>query len=440
MFGVHQASSQPQRPMSRILSSVFAEVVAWYLSDLERPGMEDLAARAEAARRTRVLCVGKMAHRMALQIALAARTSRLAGMALIPADCVTEANPFYTWVPVDHPHSTTRNRLAASRVCTELKSLAPDDLLIVGLSGGASAYLAMPRPEFTLEALDGLYSFLRRAGASIHELNTIRKHCEVLKGGRAAEMTAAEVVVLVASDVIGDDLDVIGSGPFCADTSTLDDCRTVFAKFGCDAAFPEVVSCFASGTCTIPETPKQGAACFARVQHRVIANNAEAVGRCEGMLIARGIPVLERVDGVTGSARDAAVLLVERMSVFAAQGRKGAVLIGGEPTVDARSAPAESRGGPSQELALAALLECDARGLQNAVIATLSTDGIDGESDSAGAVAELSACLNSEARRADAKRSLERHDSSGFFGRCNATLRWGATGVNLNHVAVGVVC
>lgn len=261
---------------------------------------------------------------------------------------------------------------------------------------------------------------LLRCGAPIQEINTARKHLSAIQGGRLAAACRAPVLALIVSDVTGDDPTHIASGPCAPDPSTIGDARAVLRKYGIAAPGP------------FAETPKPGAALFARVENRVIATARRSLEAAAALFEARGIAPCILGDDIAGEAREVAV----DMAAKARGARRPSVLIsGGECTVTVRGAG--GRGGRCGEflLALAVALE----GVPNAHAIAADTDGIDGSEDNAGAVISPDTLARAAARGLDAQAYLVANDSYGFFSALGDLVVTGPTRTNVNDYRAIVV-
>lgn len=353
---------------------------------------------------------------------------------LDPAAHARFADARTTLLPADHPLPTDRNVHAARAVRDFVQSLAPTDHLLVLLSGGGSAHLALPADGLTLDALRDCTRRLQRAGRDIRELNCVRKHCEQLKGGRlAAHCAAAAITVLVLSDVLGDPLDVISSGPFAPDPTTFAQALNILDQSIGRASVPSITNHLESGACgVLPETPKPGDPVFDRVHTTVIGSNDRVLDALAAHARSVGAPVATVLRAIEVEARDLAATIARRARSMQPS---EILLVGGEWTVHAGET--RGTGGPSQELALALAIELAGTPFQALVY---STDGIDGPTDAAGAIVHGQTIAQARTQALDAARSLAAHDSHGFFSRLPAQagelIRTGPTGTNLNHVAV----
>ena len=342
-------------------------------------------------------------------------------------------------LPADHPLATSRNLDAAAAVAraADRVSQAMSETLVL-ISGGASAHLTSPADGLSLGDLRHTTEALLRAGATIEELNTVRKHLETLKGGRLARRIApARAHVLVLSDVLGDPLGTIGSGPTAPDPTSFADALAVLDSHP-DARIPAPVR--AHLYAAVDETPKLRDPCFDRITHEIIANNSAAQRAAEKALADRGFRVVESRGGVQGEASTVARELV---CSLAASGPGSAIIFAGETTVTVGDATGV--GGRNLELALAAAIELENLSLdpspdriRNAAVLTLATDGIDGPTDAAGAFVSRATAAEIRRRGIDPTASLAHHDSYTALEAARALIRTGPTGSNINDIAVAI--
>jgi hydroxypyruvate reductase len=339
-----------------------------------------------------------------------------------------------------HPIPDARGEAAAGEAEALARGLGADDLLIVLVSGGASALLPAPAEGVTLADKASVTALLLRAGATIAELNAVRKHLSRLKGGGLARAAApARVVGLVLSDVVGDDLSTIGSGPLSPDPTTYADAEGVLRARGVWGSVPEAVRArLAAGVAgTFPETPKPGDALFERVSAHVVGSNRLSVvagARSARRLGLRPVVLTTRLEG---EAREAARVLVAVLRECVDSGHPApppvCLLAGGETTVTVRG---DGRGGRNQELVVAAA-EVLAGFPGPVVVASLGTDGIDGRSDAAGGVADdTSAARARELGLPPAAHFLSRSDSNAYLAPLGDLIMTGPTGTNVMDVTV----
>ncbi|HTA67952.1 MAG TPA: glycerate kinase [Bryobacteraceae bacterium] len=329
-----------------------------------------------------------------------------------------------------HPIPDRNGELGAQRIADIARQAGPDDLVLCLISGGASALLPLPAPPITLEEKQETTRLLLHCGANIHELNCVRKHISGVKGGQLAGLAfPAAVLALILSDVIGDDLDVIGSGPTVPDRSTFSDARAILAKYGISGRVPAEVRERLSGKS--PETPKPGARIFEKVQNLIVGSNRLAVDAAAQQARALGYHTLVLSTFIEGETRDVARVHAAIAKEIRASGRPvkppACVISGGETTVTIRGS---GLGGRNQEFALAAAL--DIAGLKDVVVLSAGTDGTDGPTDAAGAIADG----DTIARGLDAAAFLANNDSYHFFENIGDLIKTGPTGTNVADVRV----
>jgi hydroxypyruvate reductase len=339
-----------------------------------------------------------------------------------------------------HPVPDARGARAAEEVLALARGLGRDDLLLVLVSGGASALLPAPAAGVSLEDKAHVTGALMRAGATIQELNTVRKHLSRLKGGGLARAAApARVVCLVLSDVVGDDLSTIASGPTVPDATTYADALEVLRRRGVyeDAAASVRRHLEAGLRGQVPETAKPGDPVFARVATRVIGSNAVAVAVAEREARRLGLRARVLTTRLEGEAREAARVLLAVLRECVETGRPApppvCLLAGGETTVTVRG---PGRGGRNQEMAVAAV-DPLGRFPAHAVLASLATDGVDGASDAAGGVVDQETAREAAALGLAAPAAfLAASDSTSFLGPVGGLIVTGPTGTNVADLTV----
>lgn len=338
-----------------------------------------------------------------------------------------------------HPVPDARGAAAADRVERLADGLTADDLLIVLVSGGASALLPAPVAGVSLAEKAALTSALLRAGASIHELNAVRKHLSRLKGGGLARRAApAQVAALVLSDVVGDDLATIASGPVSPDPTTHRDALAILAARGVSGVAPAAVRHLEAGAAgREEETPKPGDPVFRRVAAEVVGSNRLSVAAAAREARHAGLRPVVLTTTLEGEAREVAPVLVGILRECMETGRPArppvCLLAGGETTVTVRG---DGRGGRNQEIAVASV-EPLSRCPREAVVASLATDGVDGASDAAGGVADRASAARARALGlAPAAAFLAASDSSGFLAPLGDLIDTGPTGTNVVDLIV----
>ncbi len=331
-------------------------------------------------------------------------------------------------VEAGHPVPDAAGLAAAERALALADAASADDLVLVLLSGGASSNWIAPATGLDLGEKQAVTRALLKSGASIGEINTVRKHLSRLKGGRlAARAAPARIVTLAISDVPGDDPAVIGSGPTVPDPSTLADARAIVARYRLDVP-PAVGRALADPK---NESPKPGNAAFARSEFRLVARPADAFQAAAAAVEAAGYACVFLGDRVEGEAREVAAAHAAAARKLAAAGRRAVILSGGELTVTIRGS---GRGGPNQEyaLALAPALE-GTRGIAALAGDTDGTDGGAGRADDpAGAFVDGTSAARARALGLDPAAFLAENDSTAFFAQLGDLLTPGPTFTNVN--------
>ena len=383
--------------------------------------------------RVLVVAVGKAAAAMAAAAEEVLRERLSAGLAItkyghggpVGRIAVREAG---------HPTPDEAGLAAAGELRELLAGTTERDVVVCLISGGGSALLTAPAEGISLADLRATTAALLEAGATINELNAVRKHLETLKGGGLARAAApASVVALAVSDVIGDPLDVIASGPTVGDTSTFADAWAVIERRGLADSLPDsVVERLQAGLRgEIPDTPRPDDPLFARVHTAVIANLRLAAEGAAQRALQFGYATELLSLTIEGEAREAGRRLVARVGDAlrdGSGGEKRCLIGGGETTVTVRG---DGLGGRNTELALAAALALDEAGLRGVTVASLATDGDDGPTGSAGAVATGDTVARGRALGLDAADYLERNDSGTYFERVGGLLVTGPTRTNV---------
>jgi glycerate-2-kinase len=331
-----------------------------------------------------------------------------------------------------HPVPDARSEDAAREALALVGSAGRDDALVVLLSGGASSLLACPAPGLSLADIAATTSVLLSAGAGIEELNAVRKHLSAVAGGRLGLCSvSARIEVLAISDVPGDRIDVIGSGPFAPDPTTFADALEALDRRGVRTRVPvRVAEHLAAGVRgDAEETPKPGDAGLARVRTTLLATNATAVAAAAVEASRLGMRPVVVSGSLEGEARDVG----RRLAALAAAIRPVSgdtsplcLIAGGETAVTVRG---RGRGGRNQELALAAARVLDGR--RGIAILAAGTDGSDGPTDAAGAFADGGTVERARSRRLDADAALAENDSYTFFAAEGGLLVTGPTQTNV---------
>jgi hydroxypyruvate reductase/glycerate 2-kinase len=406
----------------------------------ERP----LAAALEHAPHVLVVGGGKAGAAMsaAVEAALADRLDRLDGLVNVPAGSVRPLRRIrlHAARPDASNHPTPEGVRGALQILDLVATAGPDDVVLCLLSGGGSALLPAPVPGVTLEDKQQVTRLLHACGATINEMNCVRKHLSRLKGGGLGRACRGPLFSLIISDVIGDPLDVIASGPTAADPTTFADALAVLQHYRLSDRVPAAVLDHlrrgAAGE--LPETLK---VLPAHVHNRVIGNNARSLAAAERAAAALGYRVLNLGSFIEGETRPVATAFAGLVRAVREQGvplvPPACLLSGGETTVTLGEE--HGRGGRNQEFVLAAASKLGEEGLRQVVVLSGGTDGEDGPTDAAGAVADDETLRRARALGLLPEHFLARHDAYTFFTATGDLLKTGLTQTNVMDVRVLLV-
>ncbi len=340
-----------------------------------------------------------------------------------------------------HPIPNEGSVDGARRILNLVGHAEKDDLILCLISGGGSSLMSQPREGVSLVDKQRITDMLLRCGATINEINSVRKHISKFKGGLLArESHPATLISLLISDVVGDPLDVIASGPTVPDSTTFKDAIYVLKRYDLWEKAPKsirkVLSEGASGS--IEETPKSDDPAFKKVYNIVIGNNRLACMAAKAELQRRRLNSLFLTSYAEGEARHLGFMLGALAKEIVKSGNPlpvpTGIVIGGETTV---TVTGEGVGGRNQEIALGAALKIE--GLDNVVVASISTDGVDGPTDAAGALADGNTIARSTALNLDARENLKNNDSYTFFSKLGDLIHTGLTGTNVNDLSILIV-
>jgi len=371
---------------------------------------------------------------------MAAAAARVLGSAvrrgLVVALAAADVPPSFELIAGGHPTPTAGSEAAGRRALEIARLAGADGHLLVLLSGGASAMMAAPADGLTLDDVRQTTAQLLRSGADIHALNTVRKHLSAIKGGWLAVAARASSTTLAISDVVGDELSVIASGPTVADATSFADALDVVRRFGGDAAYPAaaIAHLIAGTRGETPETPKPGDARLLHATAHVIGGRREAMAGAAAAAASRGYHVLRLDDAVVGDARTTAISHLRAVTARAASlPRPACIVSSGETTVHVVG---KGRGGRNQEFALA-LADALASAPAPAALASAGTDGIDGPTDAAGAVVDSTTLARARAAGlAPPAAYLDDNDAYPFFAALGDLIHTGPTGTNVGDLQV----
>lgn len=433
--------SSPARPFLRKLLNAGLEAADPYQALIKTVSLNGASLRVgqrtfDLSHTKRVVAVGagKASARMAqaLEVVLGERLEY--GLVIVKTGHSFTTRRT-TVLEASHPIPNRAGVVATQHLLHLAQGLSSKDLLIVLLSGGASSLLPAPVSTVTLADKRHTTQLLLRCGATINEVNVVRKHLSLIKGGRLAASTTARIITLVLSDVIGDDLGSIGSGPTAVDPSTFTEAIEVLQRYRIWSAVPPTVRRYLQRgqKGAVPETLKPGSLRGRAVYHHIIGSNhimLEAVAR-----IAREAGLFTKLASspLTGEVRIAAKQLVDLgKAVRAGPGRVRrpyCVVAGGETTV---TVTGHGKGGRAQEFAAAAAFEISE--LSNAWVIALGSDGTDGPTDAAGALVSSETVSRAKRLKVDLSAALSRHNTYPAFQKLGCHIHTGPTGTNVNDL------
>lgn len=344
-------------------------------------------------------------------------------------------------VEAGHPIPDSRGIGASKTIIDLLQNATAQDLVLCLLSGGASALLSAPVDSLVLEDKQLATRVLLNCGAKIQEINAIRKHASKLKGGRLAQLAGpAQVVSLILSDVIGDPIDSIASGPTAPDPTTFADCLAIIERYDLRAKMPPALICLleAGRKGILDETPKPGDPMFAKVHNVVVGNNRTALSAAKEQAEALGYRTLLLSSSVEGESAQAALshtaIAKEILDTGLPESRPACVISGGETTVNVRGS---GLGGRNQEFVTAAALEI--ANLHGVVVLSAGTDGTDGPTDAAGGIVDGTTVSRAQEQGLEAAEYLRRNDCYHFLNPLGDLVVTGPTFTNVMDIHIVLV-
>ena len=369
-------------------------------------------------------------------IGMARALAEIIGSQLTDGLVITKHWPSFLQPPITilqggHPLPDEHSLIAGNKAIEFVSALRSNDLLFCLISGGGSALMTVPVEGVSLEDMQALTSSLLASGARIDEINTLRGHLDRVKGGRLVELANGAVIAsLILSDVIGNPLEAIASGPTAPDPTTKADAIGVIDKYGLREKIPGKILARLEST---SETPKPGDRLFDAVQNTIVGSNLLSAQAALAQASLEGFhPYLLRTD-LQGEARDTAFELSTILRQMSKRGdpvaRPACIVLGGETTVTLRG---KGKGGRNTELALAAVSEL--ADLPKVMLITLATDGEDGPTDAAGAIVTGDTFRRAAGLGLHSGEYLEQNDSYSFFSALDDLLKPGPTGTNVNDL------
>jgi len=333
-----------------------------------------------------------------------------------------------TYLQSTHPLPSQKSIEAARALQEVLQKLNEDDLFIYLLSGGNSALVELPEEKITLNEFQEVTRLMLHSGMPIEKMNSVRKHLSQVKGGKLAQQTKAKGVVLVLSDVIGDDLYAIGSAPFYCDQTSFGDAEEALTVYGVFEKMPESIQTYIKeGKAGMHiETPKIP---YEHIGHHILGSNNVVLKKAQQMLQKEGIDTSIVEEPLQGTTEQIAKKLLKFSSEH--HEMTHAYIFGGEPTVVVKG---EGKGGRNQHLCLNILTQCDPT--CDMTFLSAATDGVDGNSNAAGALIDIHSLIDAKARNIDPKHYLDSFDSNNFFEQTGELLITGPTHNNLLDIMI----
>ena len=339
-------------------------------------------------------------------------------------------------IEAGHPTPDVNGEHASRQILSAVGALRPEDLLLCLWSGGGLSLLALPIAGVSLQELKDLTQQLLRCGASIQEINTVRKHLSAIQGGKLAAACKAPILALIISDVTGDEVTHIASGPCSPDPTTLSDALTVLDRYGLNVSDAVARILLTNGS--LAETPKPGSSVFNNVENRIIANAHQSLIASQNYCHSINLNTLILGDTVTGESREIAksYAALVREICFHPQSIKAPIILlsGGETSVTVKG---DGRGGRNSEFLLSLLIEL--AGLENVYALACDTDGIDGTENNAGAFITPDSLIRAGKLGLNAASFLQNNDAYTFFEHLNALVITGPTYTNVNDYRAIVV-
>lgn len=404
------------------------------LSDADRRILDE-------AKRIIVVGAGKACGAMAAELETCLGIERMAGLVNVPegTNATTRRVRLHFARPAAHNHPTQAGVVGSCEILQLLRSAGPDDVAIALISGGGSALLPCPIDGITLEDKQSITKRLHASGATIVEMNTVRKHLSAIKGGRMAEAFSGQrFLSFVLSDVVGNPLDVIASGPTVPDPTTFADALAILTKYRIDR--PQAVLDFLQRGFDghSKETPKSLPESCRTI---VIGSNATAREAAKTKALELGYSLLDLGSDVEGESRNAALRIVEIVlrirDDWDPVAPPACVIFGGETTVTL--GPSPGRGGRNQEFVLATMDFLGREQFADITVLSAGTDGEDGPTDAAGAVASMETFDQASKWGLSIREHLDRHDAYPFFERTGGLLKTGLTGTNVMDLGIVLI-
>ena len=426
IVGKAVAAADPHKAVRRHLSRSGSRLIAG-----------DAEYDLESFDRVFVIGAGKASAPMAVAVD-EILGDRLTGGVVVVKEGHAQATRRIDIVEAGHPEPDSRGAEGARKILDIVSDATPESLIVTVFSGGGSALLPLYPEDIDFDDMRDLTTLLLRCGATINEINAVRKHLSLVQGGRIAQAArGATIVSLLVSDVVGNPIDVIASGPTCADPSTFTEALSVLDKYEIRELAParpvERLRRGARGE--IGETPKPGDPALQNVRHLIIADNDLAATSAAAAATETGFGSKIITTHLEGEAREVARVLGAIAKDLVLQGRPvsppSCVILGGETTV---TVTGNGKGGRNQEMALAASIAI--QGLRDVAILCFGTDGSDGPTDAAGGLVDGNTVTRASSMGIDASRYLAENNSYEFLRAVDGLVVTGPTRTNVNDLAL----
>ncbi len=440
ILNVNEISSTKEKAIALDIIETGLEAANPYSSVLNT--LTALSKEIESFKKIVVIGFGKASYKMALACEKILGEKIFDGAIIVPKGSIKF--PELKKIRIlegTHPVPTEINVNSAKTLLEISKGLTSEDLVICLISGGGSALFTYPAEGITLEDKQEMTRLLLAAGSTIQEINCIRKHISGVKGGQLARhVYPANLISLILSDVVGDDLSSIASGPTSPDPYTFKDVYILFEKYHLIDKVPKnIMKRVRDGLeGKVQDTPKPGDRIFERVKNIIVANNIGALKAMEEKAKSYGLNTMILTSYLEGEAREVGRVIASIAKQIVNQ--RGpihppcAIFFGGETTVTLKG---NGRGGRNQEIALAVAIAI--KGLPNTVFASIGSDGIDGNSDAAGAIVDGQTIEDALQKNLSPIKYLENNDSNTFLKQVNSLIYTGPTGTNVNDLSILLV-
>ncbi len=389
-----------------------------------------------------VIGAGKASGEMAIAVENVLREKLVKGIVVVPEEIASKyRSDKICFIGSTHPYPSEKSVYAAERIIDFIKNIEEKAIVLALFSGGGSALIEKPVNNITIDEIAVTSSLLMKAGADIYELNTVRKHLSHIKGGWLAKYVYPKPLVsLLISDVVGDRIDVIASGPTAPDPTSFKDALEILKRYKLEKSIPKSVYEYILGGVKglYPETPKPTDKIFRKVKNLIIASNIGSLLAMKKKAEEIGYRAIILTSRITGEAREVGKVIAGIASEILMNGNPiqppAVLLAGGETTVTVKG---KGKGGRNQELALSAALMI--KDQKNIVVLSIGSDGRDGPTDAAGAIVDNNTVVKAYSLGINPIEYLDNNDSYHFFEKVGGLIKIGYTGTNINDFIIAIV-